>query len=447
MHKMPYRLICGLEIHVELKTKAKVFCRCKNDPFFSPKPNIYTCDYCLGRETKAPVPNRRAIELAVKFGLFVGGDINTHSYFERKHYQYPDVPKGYQISQCTKHFVKGGVINTKEGAVHLIEAHLEEDVAKMIHQEVNGKKVTLLDFNRSGVPLIEIVCAPEIHSSDQAVEYAKNIQAIARYLGMSNADMEKGQMRFDANISLQTPQEQQANQLPEYKVEVKNINSFKALKSAIEFEIKRQSQLLTETGSVPQETRGYDLATLSTVFQRKKGDTVDFNATICPDMSKIELTDRVLSTWRSELPPQKEITIATWYEKYQLTAKYSEVFALTPESRQWANKLWEQTLKAGVSCQQLANYLVNKKIPYTLQDEPTEIIAKWQKLTAVDDVDEATMKKLINDTLQAHPQEVARYRAGEKQLLGFFMGQIIKKSQQKLPATTLNHLLVVSLQT
>lgn len=443
----PCRLICGLEIHVELKTKAKVFCRCKNDPFFAPKPNIYTCDYCLGRETKAPVPNRRAIELAVKFGLFVGSEINTSSYFERKHYQYPDVPKGYQISQCTKHFVKGGVIKTKEGEVHLIEAHLEEDVAKMIHQEVNGKKVTLLDFNRSGVPLIEIVCAPEIHSSKQAVEYAKNIQVIARYLGMSNADMEKGQMRFDANISLQTPQQQQANQLPNYKVEVKNINSFKALASAIEFEIERQSKLLTETGSVPQETRGYDLATQSTVFQRQKGETVDFNATVCPDMSKIELSDEILSAWRSELPPQKEITMANWYEKYQLTAKYSESFALTPESRQWADKLWQEALKTGVSCQKLANYLVNKKITYTLQDRPADIIAKWQKLTAVDDVDEATIKKLISDTLLAHPQEVERYRAGEKQLLGFFMGQIIRQSQQKLPAATLNSLLVAQLQT
>lgn len=440
-----YRLICGLEIHVELKTAAKVFCRCKNDPFFAPQPNIYTCDYCLGRETKAPVPNLRAIEFTTKFGLFVGGEINTSSYFERKHYQYPDVPKGYQISQCTKHFVKGGFIETQAGKVSLIEAHLEEDVAKMIHQEVNGKKVTLLDFNRSGVPLIEIVCAPEIHSSEQAVEYAKNIQSIVRYLGISNADMEKGQMRFDANISLQTKAQQKTGQLPNYKVEVKNINSFKALKNALEFEIERQSQLLSDNGSVPQETRGYDLVTQTTIFQRRKGETVDFKATRCPDMSRIELTPEIITAWKNSLPEKQSALLQRWQKQYLLPAKYSKFFTFNPPQRDWAEKLWQAAAQAGLSCEQLANYLVNKKLNYTLQHTPDDIIAKFKKLIDVGEVDETVIKNLINSVLAAHQKEVQRYLKGEKQLIGFFMGQIIKQSPQKLPAALVNRLLVASL--
>lgn len=441
-----YRLVCGLEIHVELKTASKMFCGCKNDPFFAPQPNIYTCPYCLGRQTKPPVPNRKAIEFTAKFGLYVGGQITSPSYFERKHYVYPDMPKGYQISQCTQHFVKGGQVNTPQGVVRLIEAHLEEDAAKLIHQEVKGSKMTLIDFNRSGVPLIEIVSAADIHSSKQAVAYAKNIQSITRYLGISDADMEKGQMRFDANISLQTKQQAADNLLPDYKVEVKNINSFKALEQTIDFEIERQSELLSSGQKVPQETRGFDMNSGKTIFQRTKGNSEDFRATICPEMSTIVLSKQILSSWFKQKLIIKEEYLKKWQAQFQLENKYAASFLTNPTIITWAEKLWQLAKKENLPVNKLANYLVNKKLKFTIHDDQPQLISAFQDLISSDQVDEGELTSLIKQTLQSYPHEFKRYLQGEKQLLGFFMGQIMRTSDRKLDATLVNKLLKQELQ-
>src|SRR3989338_7285330 len=259
-----YQPIIGMETHVQLKTKSGMFCGCKNDPN-AEKPNIYTCPVCLGLPGALPVANKKAIEWTVKLGLTFGCKINLFSKFDRKHYFYPDLPKGYQISQYDLPFCYGGRVQTSFGSIGITRVHLEEDTGKLIHQKVNGRNVSLIDFNRSSVPLVEVVTEPEIYSSAQAKEYAKKLRQIIRYLDISDCDMEKGGMRLEANISLMKEGE---TKLPKYKVELKNINSFRFLERGIEYEIERQTEIL-DVGKTPdQETRGYSAEKNITYIQR-----------------------------------------------------------------------------------------------------------------------------------------------------------------------------------
>ncbi len=271
-----YKATIGLEIHAELKTNSKMFCSCKNDPD-EEKPNVNVCPVCMGHPGTLPVLNKEAIKHVLKIGLAVGGKIADFTEWDRKNYFYPDIPKGYQISQYKYPLISGGSIDGLE----LTRIHLEEDTAKSTHD--TGAK-SLVDFNRSGVPLMELVTEPVIHTAEEAVLFAKDLQRLLRYLGAGDANMEKGEMRVEANISVSKTEKFGT------KTEVKNLNSFKVVEKAINFEIARQIELLEEGGQVKQETRGWDEAKGETYSQRSKESAHDYRYFPEPDLPKLMIS-------------------------------------------------------------------------------------------------------------------------------------------------------------
>ena len=300
-----YLLTVGLEIHAELNTRTKMFCDSRNDPD-EKRPNVNICPVCLGYPGTLPVINKKAVESVLRLGVAVGGEIADYTEFDRKNYFYPDIPKGYQISQYKYPLVKGGSLAN----VSLTRVHLEEDTAKSIHSE---KGDSLLDFNRSGVPLMELVTEPVIHNAEEAANFARELQLVLRCLGMSDANMEKGEMRVEANISIQRSdlKENSKGLTLGTKVEVKNLNSFKSVEKAIRYEFERQTSLLESGEEVVQETRGWDEEKEETFSQRVKEESHDYRYFPDPDLPKLfikEIPDfapEALRRAMPELPWQK----------------------------------------------------------------------------------------------------------------------------------------------
>jgi aspartyl-tRNA(Asn)/glutamyl-tRNA(Gln) amidotransferase subunit B len=292
-----YHTIIGLEIHVQLNTKTKLFCSCLNE-YVPDSPNKNICPFCTGQPGALPLLNKKAVQKAIKFGFAVNSTIPETTRWDRKNYFYPDLPAGYQISQYDNPIVEGGEVKFyiedkktgqyTESSVILTRAHLESDAGKMLHV---GSR-SLVDFNRSGAPLIEVVTEPVIRSSEQAMAFIAELQLIVRTIGISDCDLEKGQMRFDCNLSLQTDEEFANNQLPSYRTETKNINSIRSLGRAIEYEIKRQTQLLEEGTKPVQETRGWKDDLNKSVSQRTKEDAMDYRYFPEPDLPLLRITDQ-----------------------------------------------------------------------------------------------------------------------------------------------------------
>lgn len=441
-----WQLVCGMEIHAELATQSKMFCACVNDPFNASEPNSYTCPVCLGMPGGLPVANKTAIEWVIKLGLALGCEISLFSKFDRKHYFYPDLAKGYQISQYDIPFCRNGVVETSYGPVRIHRIHLEEDTGKLLHTTVAGRKVSLVDFNRCGVPLVEIVSEADIHSPEQAKEYAKNIRRVLRYLGFANCDMEQGGMRLEANISLRTPAQTVADELPNYKVEVKNINSFRFLEQAISWEIQRQSLQLTDGETPRQETRGWNSQTNTTFPQRTKEDAEDYRYFPDPDLPPIRFTAEQIAAFKAELPVLPNQRLAEWSKRFQLEARYGEWFTETLAEADWAEQLFTAAQAQQLDVNKLAAALVNKKIgPFTSADRPATVLAALTALTQKDEVAEADIASAVDAVVAEQAEAVIRYRAGQTQLLNFFVGQTMRKLAKKVDVGRVNEYLKAKL--
>ena len=324
-----YSPTIGLEIHVELKTKSKMFCDCKNDPE-EKRPNVNVCPICLGHPGTLPVINKKAVESILRVGLATGGKIAESSKFDRKNYFYPDLPKGYQISQYDEPLVSDGEL----AGVKLTRIHLEEDAGKLAHQiPGENKKIdfSLVDYNRAGVPLMELVTEPVIHDAKTAIVFAKELQLLLRYLDISDADMEKGQMRVEANISLSGKEQGTGNKELGTKVEVKNLNSFRSVEGAIAYEIERQSEILEGGGEVTQETRGWDETKSRTASQRTKEEAHDYRYFPEPDLPPLQIKEFDLQTLKNKLPELPDAKRARFKKEYGLSAEQIEALVIEPQ--------------------------------------------------------------------------------------------------------------------
>lgn len=448
-----YRPIIGMEIHAELKTKSKMFCACKNDPFKAPKPNIYTCPVCLGLPGALPVANQKAIEWTIKVGLALGCKINLFSKFDRKNYFYPDLPKGYQISQYDLPFCYSGQIKTSEGIIRIRRIHLEEDTAKLIHKTINHERVSLIDFNRSSVPLVEIVTEPDIKSAGQAKEYAKKIRQIIRYLDIGDGDMEQGGMRLEANISLSKNKSLAKNStaylndtdLPKYKVELKNINSFRFLEQAITEEISRQSQLLDQNKTPIQETRGFDAKKGITFTQRVKEEAADYRYFPDPDLPPFQFTQKEIEKIRKTLPELPVQKIQRWQKDYQIDATLAERLTINKPKADYFDQVFQQAKKSKINANDLAKAIINKKIDYQINDQPNKIIQLFKASKQTEEIDDQELSKIINSVLSDNTDAVQKYRAGKQQVLGFLIGQVMRKLAKKVDVNLIRKKIIVSL--
>ena len=434
---MTYQLICGAEIHVELKTKSKMFCGCKNDPFHAISPNIHTCPVCLGLPGALPVANKKAIEDCILIGLALGCQIAKVSKFDRKHYFYPDLPKGYQISQYDEPFCYKGSVDTSFGPVRITRVHMEEDTAKLQHDIVDGKRVSLIDFNRSSVPLVEIVTEPDIHSAEQAKEFLKKVRDIIRTIGVSDCDMEKGSMRLEANISLAPkPSGSDPVGLPNYKVEVKNINSFRYFANSLTSEFARQSEILDKGETPVQETRGYRSATNSTASQRVKEDAADYRYFPDPDIPPIVISKEWLDEIKSRLPELPSSKIDGLI-KLGIVESAAKIIVNDQAMMEYVEQV--KTLNPKF-VQSAAKDIVNKKIDHK-KLTPADYIKSLESKNADKVTDENVLKPIIEKILTDNPTVVADFKAGKQNVLGFFVGAVMRASGGKADAKVTNQIL------
>ncbi|MGQ9699743.1 MAG: Asp-tRNA(Asn)/Glu-tRNA(Gln) amidotransferase subunit GatB [Candidatus Bipolaricaulaceae bacterium] len=447
--------VIGLEIHVQLRTRTKLFCPCSTDYFAAP-PNTLTCPVCLGLPGALPVLNREAVELSLRVALALGAQIQKISQFDRKNYFYPDLPKGYQITQRQSPLALGGSLTFKvEGqtrTVRIRELHLEEDAGKLVHTESH----TLVDFNRCGLPLVEIVTEPDLRSPREAREFLRNLRTLLRHLRVSNADMEKGELRCDANISLAVEGRLGT------KTEIKNLNSFRALEKALEAAVEYHRAKLARGGKVEQVTFGWDEGRGELVLQRTKEEAHDYRYFPDPDLVPLVISEEWLAEVRAKLPEFPWERAARWARDYGVPEREAEALLAEPARADffeevakavpnpkaavgWVlSELWP--LWTGetppISAQDLA--LLIRRVeegtcPRTTAKEILERMATQggsvaEELQAAEARllrNDQELRHLVEEVLAAHPQAVQDFRAGKTQALGFLVGQALRKAQGK----------------
>lgn len=459
---MQYEAIIGLEVHAELLTQSKMFCRCSAD-FFGAEPNTLTCPVCTGMPGVLPVINRQAVEYTLMTGLALNCETAPFTYWERKIYNYPDLVKGYQISQYRTPLTSDGwleiEVNGQLRRIGIERAHLEEDTGKLFH--VSGH--SLVDFNRSGVPLMEIVSRPDIRSADEAYAYLTRLRQILRYLGVSSGDMEKGAMRCEVNVSLRPVGSTEYGT----KVEVKNLNSFRSVKLALDYEIQRQSRILDEGGNIEQVTMGWDESRGVTVVQRSKEYAHDYRYFPEPDLPPLSISQEWVEEIRSRLPELPDARRNRFTAEYDLSAYDAGVLTddkavadyfeacvkAYPEAKTVSNwisgelfRLLKETEtgieEVKITPAALAELLtlvekgtINQNTAKAVLGEmfqsgraAAEIVAE-KGLAQISDAD--ALSQIVDQVIAANPDEVAEYQAGKERLLGWFVGQVMKATRGK----------------
>ncbi len=471
-----YRPTIGLEIHAELKTKTKMFCACLNNPD-EETPNTNICPVCMAHPGTLPVINREAVHKVLLVGVALGSTLADYTEFDRKNYFYPDIPKGYQISQFKYPLVSGGTLR----GIELTRIHLEEDTASSQHE---GEK-SLVNYNRAGVPLMELVTEPVIHDAEIAGSFARELQLLLRTLGAGDANMEKGEMRVEANISVAPVDEintKDGKPVLGTKVEVKNINSFRSVERAIDFEVKRQSKLLDRGEQVVQETRGWDEAKQETFSQRKKESSHDYRYFPDPDLPKLILSEIPELTKQGLI---KELPELPWVRRERyinegLTVEYANMFvqdaqygalfekaaAIVPAAKKLiANYIGSDiaglVIKAGnaglanITPEGLASLLAqveeNKISSRGAKDAIAEVFEKGGDLAQVSkkylqQSDEGALAAIVSKIIEANPTVAADYKSGKQAALQFLVGQGMKESRGSANPAVLGELVKKALK-
>ncbi len=462
---MEFEPVIGLEVHVHMDTNTKMFCSCKIE--YDAPPNTRVCPVCMALPGSLPVVNEKAIEYGVRTALALNCKINLTSIMARKHYFYPDLPKGYQISQYEKPLAEHGFVLLGEKKIRIRRLHLEEDAGKNNHFEHES----LVDLNRAGTPLMEIVTEPDMNSSEEAKEFLEKLRSIVRYAGVSKADMEKGQMRCDVNVSLRPKGSKELGT----RVEVKNVNSFKFAQKAIEYEIERQKDLLTDGKSIDQETRGFDPQTGKTFVMRTKEEAEDYRYFKDPDLLPLVLKEEFVKNIKESMPELPDERIErlvkhfgiTNYEATVLTNLkefgdfFQETSKYTKEYKAISNWLLNDVLgfmnenqikDIPISPKQLASLveLVKKDVisskiakevikEMLIAQKDPETIIEEKGLKQISNEDE--IKSIVISILEKYPNERERLRNGEEKLIGFLVGEVMKTTKGKANPKLVNQLI------
>ncbi len=472
-----YEVVIGLEVHAQLRTKSKIFCSCSTQ--FGAGPNENTCPVCTGMPGMLPVLNARAVEYAVKMAMAVDCTVNRRSLFARKNYFYPDLPMGYQISQFELPVAEHGhiVIHTQKGEkrIGITRIHMENDAGKNIHSSTDN--ASYVDLNRAGVPLIEIVSEPDMRSAEEAVAYLKSLRAILVYLGICDGNLEEGSFRCDANVSIRPRGQEEFGT----RAELKNMNSFRNILRAIEYEVERQIDLVEDGEKVVQETRLFDAAKGVTRSMRGKEEAHDYRYFPDPDLLPLIIEEEWMEKWRGELPELPEARCRRFqeelglpgYDALVLTAEkevadyFEAALATCNEPKKISNWVMGEVMRElndrGVTLaecklrsQDLARLvklvddgIISGTIAKSVFKElfetggDPEAYVKAKGLVQISDT--SAIEGLVDEVLAENPSEVERYKGGDKKLTGFFVGQVMKKSKGKANPGLVNQLLVKKL--
>jgi aspartyl-tRNA(Asn)/glutamyl-tRNA(Gln) amidotransferase subunit B len=482
---MAYEPVIGVEVHAQLKTITKLFCACGTK--FGLPANTQTCPICLGMPGTLPVVNRRAVEMAIQTGLALHCTINPSSRFARKNYFYPDLPKGYQISQYEAPICYNGWVDIPVAGgtkrIRIRRAHLEEDAGKSVHE--TGTTTSRVDLNRAGTPLLEIVTEPDLRSAEEVVAYLKTLRDILVYLDVCDGNMEEGSLRCEPNLSLRPVGQESLGT----KVELKNLNSFKFVQEAIEYEIKRQTKILNEGGRILQETRLWDPHHGETVLMRSKEEAHDYRYFPDPDLVPLEISQEWIDTLRKTLPKLAPDVQREFMEAYGLTDYMADVLTADKDAADYFAQAAKAGVEAGLPAKEggceIANWIMGdlrgllhdkglgfKECPVP-PDQLAELVARKHRgeisgpiaksvlaemvetgqrvgeIIAAKGLiqvsDEQTLGKLIDEVIARYPQQVAQYRAGKEAVFGFLVGQVMKASGGKANPGKVNDLLRLKL--